>query len=72
MCIRDRLGIEIDTARNASLKSGPRRISTDASRVQVLVVPTDEEAEIARQTWHLVSSDGASSQSGQRAESLTG
>lgn len=66
------LGIEIDAARNASLESGSRRISTDSSRVQVLVVPTDEEAEIARQSWQLVSSDRASSQSRERTESLPG
>jgi acetate kinase len=48
-------GIEIDPDRNAAPGSEPRRISSDASRVEVLVVPTDEEAEIARQTWALVS-----------------
>ena len=48
-------GIEIDAERNDAPYDGePRRISTDASRVAVLVVPTDEEAEIARQTWALV------------------
>lgn len=49
-------GIELDPARNALPNSaGARRISSDASRVEVLVVPTDEEAEIARQAWILVS-----------------
>lgn len=47
-------GIEIDPERNASAESAPRVISTDASRVTVLVVPPDEEAEIARQTFDLV------------------
>ena len=43
-------GIEIDAARNAERSRGIRVISTDASRVTVLVVPTNEELEIARQT----------------------
>ncbi|MGK0722122.1 acetate/propionate family kinase [Leucobacter sp. W1478] len=65
------LGIEIDTARNASPETGPRRISSDASRVEVLVVPTDEEAEIARQSWQLVSGSGAQGESGQSVVALT-
>ncbi|GAB2561721.1 acetate/propionate family kinase [Leucobacter ruminantium] len=48
------LGVEIDPSRNEAAAAGPRRIGTDASRVEVLVVPTDEEAEIARQSWRLV------------------
>ncbi|WP_210506382.1 acetate/propionate family kinase [Naasia sp. SYSU D00057] len=44
------LGIEIDAERNASAERGERRISTDASRTAVLVLPTNEELEIARQT----------------------
>ncbi|KRB38794.1 acetate/propionate family kinase [Microbacterium sp. Root180] len=43
-------GVEIDEARNLAPSRGIRRISTDASKVAVLVVPTDEELEIARQT----------------------
>ncbi|MEV8267062.1 acetate kinase [Microbacterium sp. NPDC076911] len=43
-------GIEIDSERNLSPERGTRVISTDASPVTVLVVPTDEELEIARQT----------------------
>jgi acetate kinase len=41
----DWFGIEIDRARDSA-----RVISSDASRVAILVVPTDEETEIARQT----------------------
>ncbi|QIK63945.1 acetate kinase [Leucobacter viscericola] len=48
-------GVRIDPARNTAVGGGPRRISADHSRIEVLVVPTDEEAEIARQTWQLVS-----------------
>ena len=43
-------GVEIDPERNESRERGIRIISTDASAVTVLVVPTDEELEIARQT----------------------
>lgn len=48
-------GVRLDAARNEATDRGARRISSDDSRVAVLVVPTDEEAEIARQTWELVS-----------------
>lgn len=47
-------GVHIDAARNEAQDRGARRISSDDSRIAVLVVPTDEEAEIARQTWELV------------------
>ena len=44
-------GVEIDADRNENAKRGEiTLISSDASRVAVLVVPTDEEVEIARQT----------------------
>lgn len=48
------LGVRIDPARNLAVSGEARRISADDSPVAVLVVPTDEEAEIARQTWDLV------------------
>jgi acetate kinase len=48
-------GVEIDPDRNAARERGIRVISTDASRVTVLVVPTDEELEIARQTLSVAS-----------------
>lgn len=48
------LGIEIDDARNTGLSDGPVVVSTDASRVQVLVVPTNEEWEIARQALAVI------------------
>ena len=47
-------GVELDPDRNRERGSGARRISTDASRTAVLVVPTDEELEIARQTLAVV------------------
>ncbi|MDN3310025.1 acetate kinase [Microbacterium oryzae] len=44
-------GVEIDEARNESAPRGEIAvISADSSRVTVLVVPTDEELEIARQS----------------------
>ena len=48
------LGIEIDDARNTKPLRGPSVISTDASRVQILVVPTNEEWEIARQALAVI------------------
>lgn len=45
----ERLGIAIDEERNAARRRDARVISTDDSAVTVLVVPTDEELEIAEQ-----------------------
>ena len=42
------LGIEIDEQRNSQSGNDARRISTDASPVAVLVIPTNEELAIAR------------------------
>ena len=42
------LGIEIDEQRNTQSANDARRISTDDSRITVLVIPTDEELAIAR------------------------
>lgn len=53
----EEMGIEIDPERNRSAERGIRRISTDDSRVAVLVIPTNEEVEIARQTLEAISSD---------------
>lgn len=44
-----RLGIVLDPSRNEARASGARVVSADDSEVAVLVVPTDEEWEIARQ-----------------------
>jgi len=46
----EHIGIRIDEARNTSPNRGIRRISTDDSNIAVLVIPTNEELEIARQT----------------------
>ena len=51
-------GVEIDAERNEARGRGIRVISTDDSRVTVLVVPTDEELEIARQTMQVATTLG--------------
>jgi acetate kinase len=51
----ERLGIEIDPIRNASAERTARVVSTDDADVAVLVVPTNEELEIARQALAVVS-----------------
>ncbi len=48
------LGIEIDAARNAALVGKEGEISTDASRLRVMVIPTNEELLIARDTFRAV------------------
>ncbi|KRE54422.1 acetate/propionate family kinase [Paenibacillus sp. Soil522] len=48
------LGIELDEERNAERRKDAREITTDSSRVKVLVVPTNEELLIARDTYNLV------------------
>lgn len=48
------LGIKVDAARNEAAFGCEGVITTDDSRVKVLVVPTDEELLIARDTYNLV------------------
>ncbi|WP_329349369.1 acetate kinase [Streptomyces sp. NBC_01261] len=48
------LGLEVDGALNAVRSEEPRLISPASGRVAVAVVPTDEELEIATQTYALV------------------
>ncbi|WP_432058479.1 acetate kinase [Streptomyces sp. bgisy022] len=48
------LGLAVDRARNAARGDGARLISPEGARVAVAVVPTDEEREIATQTYALV------------------
>ncbi len=52
------LGVELDDDANQAPGGGARRISTAASQVHVLVVPTNEELEIARQAAEVVASTG--------------
>ncbi|MFF9177859.1 acetate kinase [Streptomyces sp. NPDC014793] len=48
------LGLAVDGELNAVRGGGPRLISPASARVAVAVVPTDEELEIATQTYELV------------------
>ncbi|MBT2415391.1 acetate kinase [Streptomyces sp. ISL-12] len=48
------LGLAVDAELNAVRGDGPRLISPEGARVKVAVVPTDEELEIATQTYALV------------------
>lgn len=48
------LGVKLDPARNAVRSGEDRRISADDSKVEVLVIPTNEELMIARDTYRLV------------------
>jgi len=51
------LGIEIDQELNKQRSKEVRRISTSNSKVEVLVVPTNEELMIARDTLRIVKSE---------------
>ena len=51
-----RMGIEIDPERNRRKGRGEREISTDGSRVKILVIPTDEELRIAQETMNVLAS----------------
>jgi acetate kinase len=50
----ERLGIALDPERNRARSSDARVVSADGSPVRVLVVPTDEELEMARQAVALL------------------
>ena len=49
------IGIELDKFANERSAKGARVISSHSSAISVLVVPTNEELEIARQSLALVS-----------------
>lgn len=49
------LGIAVDKELNHNLAPGVQEIHANHSRVKIWVVPTDEELEIARQTYALIS-----------------
>lgn len=48
------LGVEVDTELNKIRSGEPRFISTEASKVKVMVIPTNEELVIARDTLNIV------------------
>ena len=47
------MGIVVDKAKNDNLTDGICEISAEGSRVKVLVIPTNEELVIARDTQRL-------------------
>ena len=50
----DYFGIELNAEKN-SIRSGElREIQSNAAKIKVLVIPTDEEAEIAKQAYNLI------------------
>jgi acetate kinase len=49
------MGVEIDSALNATIHGKEAEISTPASKVKVCIIPTDEELMIARDTREIVS-----------------
>jgi acetate kinase len=53
------LGMTVDAERNAAPSREARRISPDGAAVAVLVVPTDEEIEIAEQSLSVVEGSGS-------------
>lgn len=50
------LGIGLDTKKNLNNSAQIRYIHTDDSKVKIMVVPTDEELEIAKQAYSLITS----------------
>lgn len=60
-------GIEVDDAKNEVAVGVEAEVQTVASRVKVLVIPTDEELEIAQQALALLGSRGDGRAHEQRA-----
>ncbi len=50
----DFFGIDLDKAKNESKAKGLREINTATSKVKILVIPTNEELEIAKQAFLLL------------------
>ena len=48
------LGIDLDTDKNEIRSKEIREIQKDKAAVKILVIPTNEEIEIAKQTYHLI------------------
>ena len=58
------LGVRLDEARNLARSREARTVSADGSAVAALVVPTNEELEIAEQALAVVSGSAVPAQSG--------
>ena len=52
--IKEALGVEIDEAKNNTRSGDDRVISTENSKVQIMIIPTNEEVMIARDTVRLL------------------
>ncbi len=52
------LGIEIDPVKNTEKKEGAREIQSPLSSVKIMVIPTDEEFMIARETEKVINTIG--------------
>lgn len=50
----DFLGIELDASKNEVRSHKIREIQTEKSRVKIVVIPTNEEIEIAKQSYELI------------------
>ncbi len=50
----DYFGIQLDTSKNQEKSKTLREINTADSKVKILIIPTNEELEIAQQAYHLV------------------
>ena len=50
----DYFGINLDDAKNETKPNGIREINSENSKVKVLVIPTNEELEIAKQAYNLL------------------
>ena len=50
----EHMGIAIDNELNLSRKQSERDISDDQARIKTLVIPTNEELQIAREAYSLV------------------
>lgn len=48
------LGLVLDDTKNEVISSSLQEINTDNSRVKILVIPTNEELEIAKQAFHIL------------------
>lgn len=55
----DALGVQLDAGKNRAASGGTTEIQAAGSRVRVLVIPADEELEMARQALDLVAATGA-------------
>ena len=55
-CNMEWAGIQLDSKRNEHV-DGETRISSDESRVEIWVVPTNEEIVVARQSAELISNN---------------